>query len=190
MNATAFLKQAMQHPARIGALAPSSKRLSLAMAENASLTGVNTIVELGPGTGAITREILAHKDNTSRYIGVERNAHFVALLKNSFPDTSFISGDAANLDQFLQHEPCDRIVSGLPWASFPALVQSQLLEVIAGSLSKTGLFLTFAYHPFNHFPRGRSFGRQLKKHFPQVQRTEMIRNFPPASIYICSSTSY
>jgi len=177
----------MQHPARTGAVAPSSKRLSQAMAENANLARVDTIVELGPGTGAITREILASKADTTRYIGVEKNAHFVTLLKNSFPDATFVCGDAAHLDQFLPHKKCDRILSGLPWASFPRSVQSELLEVIANSLSETGLFLTFAYHPFNHFPRGRSFGRQLKHHFANVQRTEMIRNFPPASIYICGA---
>jgi len=187
MNATAFLKQAMQHPAHTGALAPSSKRLSQAMVENAAINQVDTVVELGPGTGAITREILAAKDHATRYLGIERNPHFVTLLKKSFPGSNIVCGDAADLGEHLQHNRCDRVLSGLPWASFPLAVQSQLLEVIASSLSDTGLFLTFAYHPFNHFPRGRSFGRQLRHHFAEVKRTEMIRNFPPASIYICST---
>lgn len=186
MNATRFLKQAMQHPARTGALAPSSKQLSQSMVENAQLANARFIVELGPGTGAITHEILTSKLPATQYLGIERNAQFVELLEGSFPQKDFICDDAANLRHHVLNRSCDRILSGLPWAGFSPRLQSQLLGEIAHSLSDDGLFLTFAYHPFNHFPRGRSFKRLLHANFSHVTKTEMIRNFPPASIYICT----
>lgn len=80
-----FVSQFLLCRARTGALAPSSQRLAQTMAGLAHQHrhARCTLVELGPGTGSITREIgLRH---FSEYVAFESNADFVRIFGARFP---------------------------------------------------------------------------------------------------------
>ncbi len=80
----------------------------------------------------------------------------------------------------------NRIISGLPWVAFSVDLQDKILAEIGKNLPDDGLFLTYAYFPFNLSPKGRKFQSKLKQHFKQVVKTEMVLNVPPALVYVCS----
>ncbi len=73
MNSHGFFLQAIKHPLSVGAVAPSSQNLSKLMLDHADLPAASGVVELGPGTGVFTREILAQLESGVPFIGIEQN---------------------------------------------------------------------------------------------------------------------
>jgi len=189
MNSNAFLLQAIKHPLSIGAVAPSSQNLCNLVLENAELNSARSVVELGPGTGSFTRKILDQLDESVPYLGIEQNESFANKLIEQYSDKRIAQGSAEQLTQLLKHHQivdCDRVVSGLPWMTFPTQLQDSILSEVASNLSEDGMFLTYAYFPFYLSPKGRHFHAKLKQHFKQVKKTKMVMNFPPAFVYVCS----
>lgn len=183
-----FLKQFISEPINTGAIAPSSKNLSQLIIKMAQLKPENVIVELGPGTGSFTKEILKEIKDTKKYFSIELNKNFVNYLKSKFFGIDIIHGSAEHIFRYLKergHDNCDRVVSGLPWTSFNSEIQEKIISNVAESLSDNGLFLTFVYSPINLLPRGRLFKKKLYKHFKYVKRTKIVLNFPLAFVYIC-----
>ncbi|MSR71718.1 MAG: methyltransferase domain-containing protein [Candidatus Taylorbacteria bacterium] len=183
-----FLKRAIRNRKYVGAVAPSSRRLSRLMIESANLASSKNIVELGPGTGVFTREILNKKNSEVFYLGIELDKSFVNLLKKNFPTSYIEHGSAEEIDKHLakyNRTSCDRVISGLPWTSFDKKYQEALLKKIHDSLEEGGMFLTFSYFPFNHLPKGNSFKKLLYNYFSEVKMTKVVRNTPPAFVYIC-----
>ena len=183
-----FITEAMLRPKNIGAVAPSSKRLAKLMTENADLKHAKVVVELGPGTGVFTELILQEIPESAAFMAIEQNEHFVTIMRAKYPTVDTIHGSAEHLKNYLKErgaESCDKILSGLPWASFDERLQRLLLSKIYESLSPDGVFLTFAYYPINHLPRGRTFKRQLRRYFKDIKKTRVVLNVPPAFVYIC-----
>ncbi|MEE9332984.1 MAG: hypothetical protein V3U65_02735 [Granulosicoccaceae bacterium] len=149
----------------------------------------NAVVELGPGSGSFTYKILAQLDDSVPYLGIERNESFAGKLTEQLTAERIALGSAEQLTALLVRHNiagCNRIISGLPWAVFSAERQDKILSEVANNLAQDGKFLTYAYFPFNLFLKGRAFQAKLQQHFKQVEKTEMVLNFPPAFIYICS----
>lgn len=185
-----FAKQLILKPISTGAIMPSSRYLSRVIINSAKLVQANIVVELGPGTGSFTGEIIEKIQGETDYFAIEINQSFVNHLKNKFLDVNVIHGSAENIVQFLKnrgHDKCDRVISGLPWTAFKSDDQERIISKIAQALSNDGLFLTFAYYPFNLLPRGRLFKKKLNKYFKNVEQTSIIINLPLAFVYICSN---
>jgi len=98
-------------------------------------------------------------------------------------------GSAANVKKYLgqfARKDCDRIVSGLSWASFSDDLQSTILNAAFDSLKKGGKFLTFAHYPFSKLPRGKRFKYKLLNLFSEVRVSKIVwSNLPPAFVYVC-----
>ncbi len=183
-----FLSQVIKNPAKIGAIAPSSKGLAELIVQEAQLQDAKVIVELGPGTGVFTRAILEAMSPESDYFALEINRNFVETLEFTHPEATVYHDSAEAIGEYLKkhgHEKCDRIISGLPWAAFEFEQQQSLIAKIHDSLVDGGLFLTFAYFPLNHLPNGRSFYELLSGKFTSVQKTDTVSNLPPAFVYVC-----
>ena len=75
-HASVFLAQFLRHPLRVGSLVPSSSLLARSLIPDAILAEAQLIVELGPGTGVVTGELIRAKPNTCRYLGIELNRSF------------------------------------------------------------------------------------------------------------------
>ncbi len=184
----AFLLEAFTNPQKTGAVAPSSKRLARLFARHADLASAKVVVELGPGTGALTGEIEKALGDGTEFFTLELNPAFAEVMRRRFPTVRTITGSAAELSQHLAelgHKTCDRVVCGLPWTAFPPTLQEEILTDVVKSLAPGGLFLTFAYSLLNLLPRGRNFRAMLRKHFSSVVLTETVLNLPPAFVYVC-----
>lgn len=71
-----FLFEYLKHPRKIGAVAPSGKRLSHKMMEPVNFPSANVIVEYGSGTGSFTRELVKRRRSGTTLILIEQNKHF------------------------------------------------------------------------------------------------------------------
>src|SRR5205807_717872 len=89
-----FLKSLTSMPRFTGAVAPSGRALARTMAGALQPHLDGLIVELGPGTGPVTRALLDRGVDRTRLVLVEYNPDFCALLKTRFPGARVLEGDA------------------------------------------------------------------------------------------------
>ena len=183
-----FLSQVIKNPTKIGAIAPSSKGLAELIVQESQLQDAKVIVELGPGTGVFTKAILEAMSPDADYFALEINKDFVDTLEYTHPEATVYHDSAEAIGEYLKkhgHDKGDRVISGLPWTAFNLEFQQSMVSKIYDSLEDGGLFLTFAYFPFNHLPKGRSFYELLSGKFTSVQKTDVVSNLPPAFVYVC-----
>jgi phospholipid N-methyltransferase len=184
-----FLREFIRKPIATGAIAPSSPELARLMTEEASLDGASVIVEFGPGTGPITRELIAQKPDDSKLIAIERNEEFVSLLREQHPKLDVAHDCVQALGKILEargEKTADRIVSGLPWAAFDEKLPRDILKAAHDSLSDDGVFVTFAYLQGFALPPAWRFRSLLRGLFSEVKQSDVVwRNVPPAFVYRC-----
>jgi phosphatidylethanolamine/phosphatidyl-N-methylethanolamine N-methyltransferase len=146
----AFLGQAVTRFRSTGAVVPSSRRLARAMAnEVGALPPEAVIVELGPGTGVFTRE-LVHRFPDHRIVAVEFNHQFAAALRASLPRVAVVEGCASQLPDHLRRLGIDpakvhAVVSGLPLLSLPRDLGDRIMGAIRDTLPPGGRYVQFTY---------------------------------------------
>ena len=174
----------VRHPGTVGTVAPSSTYLAHEMVHALDATRDQTIVELGPGTGAFTAAILGRLSPTSRFLAVEVEPDFVRQLRARFPDLDVACASAADLAHLTRERgfgSVDHIVSGLPFASLPPSTTRQVLDAIQAVLRPGGTFTTFQYLHSYLTPRALAFRRDLTGRMgAPPTRTVVFRNLPPA----------
>jgi phosphatidylethanolamine/phosphatidyl-N-methylethanolamine N-methyltransferase len=184
-----FLGQFWRAPRSVGAAWPSSRRLAEAMLAPVDFSRLRTLVEFGPGTGAITRVVRDRLGPVHRYLGIEVNPTFHARLRAEFPDLEFERASVAELGSLLDRRgvsTVEAIVCGLPWAFLPVALQREVLAQVDRRLAPGGVFVTFAYLQGLVLPGARALRRSLGRVFRTVTRTSIVwRNVPPAFAYIC-----
>jgi phosphatidylethanolamine/phosphatidyl-N-methylethanolamine N-methyltransferase len=148
-DAWLFLSRWAKAPGRMGAVAPSSRALALAMAaEIPADQGDYPIVELGGGTGSITSGLLESGIAPSRLVVIERDRHLAALLRQRFKGIEVICGDAGHLPELLARHGITRvaaIVSGLPLLLFPTDLLDQIVQGCFTVLGSGSPLIQFTY---------------------------------------------
>jgi len=179
----------MRRPGAVGAVAPSSIGLAELLASVVPRSGAPVVVELGPGTGAISAVIDRRLPAAGRHLAVELDPRMVAYLQRTRPNLEVVAGDARELGVLLAARGvthADAVISGLPWALFDTPTQTAILREVAGLLGPTGAFTTFAYLHGMPLHTARRFRRNLTTMFDEVVVTKTVwRNLPPAFGYIC-----
>lgn len=144
--------------------------------------GTGPVIELGPGTGAFTRALLARGVAPENLLLIERSPAFALLLRDRFPGLDIV----CDLAQRLDHHAGARlpgsvgaIVSGLPLLAMSRAVQQQILTAAFSALRPGGTFVQFTYGHVPPVDRGVAAGLGLR--FDCIGRT--LRNLPPASVY-------
>lgn len=182
-----FLYHYLKNPKQVGALCPSSKKLTRAIIQGIGLKKVQNIVEIGAGTGVFTEAILKNKNENAKFFAVEINEKIVNKLTKKYENLDLQIGNAENLAHFLNQRQMlnvDIIVSGIPWALLKDYEQEKLLNVIYQNLNKGGYFNTFAY--ILPSPAGKAFRSKIFKLFKKVRISKIIwENVPPAVVYYC-----
>ena len=110
-------------------------------------------------------------------------------MSQAFPQVETICRSVADIEQICDErgvERIDCIICGLPWAAFPADLQTTLLRAVLARMSEGGCFATFAYLQGTILPAGLRFNKRLHELFDEVQRSRIVwRNLPPAFVYRC-----
>jgi phospholipid N-methyltransferase len=182
-----FIAGFLRRPSAVGAVAPSSERLAREVLRYSELRHASTVVELGAGTGAITREILDHVNPRARVIVVELDEKHAELLTERFPGAIVCHDSAENLRAILRRNGCHRadvVVSGLPWASMPVPVRERIKAEIIASLQPEGRLCGFGYVHATWHPKIRAFHEGLRSNFSRVRVSPVVwGNLPPAFAY-------
>ena len=93
-DTTLFLQEWLANPQRTGSVAPSSPQLAAAMAQWLPHDPESFVLELGPGTGAVTEALIKHGLREDRLVAIEHNPKMARLLREKFPRAQIIIGDA------------------------------------------------------------------------------------------------
>ncbi len=170
-----FFKALLTNPRSIGAVIPSSHYLAESMSHCITKTETGFILELGPGTGAITEGILKSGISENQLTALEISPHFANNLKETFPQITLIQGDATQLSTLTLNKKFDTIISSLPFRSLSKTDRDKILAEIPKVLSPHGKFIQFTYAIFGRekfYPNN----YQLEKSFIEW------RNVPPARV--------
>jgi len=188
-NVSKFLGEFLRHPATTGAIAPSSSFLAKTMVGWIDLPRAKTVLEYGPGTGVFTECILRRMRPDSRFAAIELNHRLAELFRRRHPQVMLVEDSVANVAAICQKlgmTSVDCIVCGLPWASFPEVLQTRILDQMMAVMSTRGQFVTFAYLQGLLLPAGRRFAELLPTYFRQVSKSRTVwLNLPPAFVYQC-----
>jgi phosphatidylethanolamine/phosphatidyl-N-methylethanolamine N-methyltransferase len=146
-----FLQEWVQRPQQIGAIFPSSRHLSQAMADWLPADSDEYVLELGPGTGSVTEAMLNRGLRHDRLIALEKSSRMAGLLRERFPRARFITGDALNLDklirkQFKHLDTVGAVISSLPLRNFKPEDAHALAEKIHGILRPGGIWVQYSYY--------------------------------------------
>jgi phosphatidylethanolamine/phosphatidyl-N-methylethanolamine N-methyltransferase len=143
-----FLKQFLSKPFGVGSIVPSGKQLAKLMVSNLQIEEGDLVVELGPGTGVFTSELLRQGVPPQNIILVEFNPDFAAFLRKEFPMLRIIEGDASQLPHLLKAlgiGKVKRIMSGIPMRSLSPDMRRAITQGIADSLGVGGVVVQFTY---------------------------------------------
>ena len=187
MTGIGFLKQFFLAPFQTGAITTSSRGLAKLITETADLSKSRVVVEFGSGAGVFTEQILQELPQEAKFFAMEINASFVRATQLRCPSAIVHQDSAVNTQKYLREigeTHCDRIICGLPWASFNEELQDELLDTIVTILREDGRFLTFAYYHGLILPSAQRFRRKLNSRFSSVAETQTVWwNLPPAFVY-------
>ena len=176
-----FTKFCQQGP-RIGSVIPSSRWVAREMLKGIDFSTARCVVELGAGTGPVTAELLQRAGARCRTVIVERDPDLCTRLRERFPGAEVTEADALDLDWILDRreiEAVDHIVCGLTLAWFSPEDQHTILDTSRRRLRPDGSFRQVTYMPRIHLPL-------YRRYFDDVQAHFVLRNVPPASVYVCN----
>jgi phosphatidylethanolamine/phosphatidyl-N-methylethanolamine N-methyltransferase len=179
-----FFRGLVTQPKTVGAIVPTSVFMARRMASVANPASSLPVLELGPGTGVVTKALLRRGIAPEKLVTVEYSTTFCKHLKRDFPDIRLIHGDAFQLDRTLSdlgpiHFDC--VISGLPLLNFSVEDRISLVEDALGRIPKGRPFLQFSYGPSSPIPPGRG-------HYSVERFGWEIRNIPPAQMWLYRRT--
>jgi phosphatidylethanolamine/phosphatidyl-N-methylethanolamine N-methyltransferase len=175
-----FLRSWIEKPLHMGAVMPSGRVLARTMAQYVDVESDGPVVELGPGTGAITNALIEHGIDQKRLVLVEYNPGFCALLRDRYPQARVVQGDAYTLRDSLWDVlsvPASAVVSGLPLVTKPMLTRLKLIRDAFLALTPGAPFVQFTY----------SVAPPIPKSLPGVSTEASERiwmNLPPARVWV------
>src|SRR5215831_13632074 len=100
-DAAVFFGLWVQKPLRIAAANLAGPHLADALARFVELERPGPVLELGAGTGSLTRGLVRAGCPLERIIAVEQEPRFAAVLRRDFPGATVIEGNAARIGQYL-----------------------------------------------------------------------------------------
>jgi phosphatidylethanolamine/phosphatidyl-N-methylethanolamine N-methyltransferase len=175
-----FLRSWIEKPLHVGAVMPSGRVLARTMAQYVDVNSQGPVIELGPGTGAITNALIAHGIEQKRLVLVEYNPGFCALLRDRYPQATVVQGDAYALRDSLWDvlsAPASAVVSGLPLVTRPMLTRLKLIRDAFAAMAPGSPFVQFTYSVAPPIPRS----------LPGVSTEASERiwmNLPPARVWV------
>lgn len=182
-----FFRQWLRHPLRMSSITPSGRQLAGMMAA-AVAPGAEGVIELGAGTGVITRALIKQGIPPERLLVVEMNDVLHGLLRHTFPRAHVVCGDARALRKLTAQSgtfgtrPVDAVVSSLGLLAMPAPVQRDILSAAFEVLRPGGVFVQYTYGPSRPVAPEVSAALGLRAR----RQGWAWRNLPPARVYVYS----
>ncbi len=180
-----FAKSLVSKPKTVGAIAPTSARTAAKMTSLIRPDSGLPVLELGPGTGVITKAILDRGVNPENIYSIEYSASFIPGLKRRYPGINFIHGDAFNIAEIAKQlgiERFDCVISALPLLNFPISQRIRLVVAALKLVDQGQSMIQFSYGPNSPVP-------ERSKNFEVGHLGTVLRNIPPARIWTYTSSN-
>jgi phosphatidylethanolamine/phosphatidyl-N-methylethanolamine N-methyltransferase len=178
-DAALFFRRWLAHPLRMGSIVPSSPALTGRVARLAiAHAGDDCVLELGAGTGVVSRALLAAGLPAERLIANEIEPDMVRQLREDLPGATVMDGDARRLPEVLPELFRGRIgavICGIPLVMLPKPEQARFIGAMQAVAPGRGFF-HYSYCITSPLPR--------EHHgLTGVRRAWTPMNFPPASVW-------
>ncbi|MHA1157168.1 MAG: class I SAM-dependent methyltransferase [Alphaproteobacteria bacterium] len=174
-----FLRNWLNKPAITGAVAPSGRALCRAMVRDARPENGLPVLELGPGTGPVTRALVARGYDPERIVAVEFNPEFASLLVERFRGLNVVEGDAYDLAATLPpglSGPFGAAISSLPLLNRPQADRERFIEAALDRLAPGGALIQFSYGMKPPVPA-------IAGRFDVSRQAFVALNVPPARVW-------
>jgi phosphatidylethanolamine/phosphatidyl-N-methylethanolamine N-methyltransferase len=176
-----FLKSLVAAPRLTGAVAPSGRALARAMATAIGSPSHGLIVELGPGTGPVTRSLIEAGAVAEQLVLIEYDPEFCRLLSQRFAPAAIVEGDAYDLPRALApfaDQPVAAVVSSLPLLNQPPRQREKLIGDAFALMGPSGVFVQFTYGLLSPIPR-----QTCANRYSAVRSRPILLNLPPAFVW-------
>ncbi len=173
-----FLRSLLQNPRDVGSILPSSPGLSELMAAQVDPRSP-AVLEIGAGTGPVTRALLERGVKPDRLLVVERDPALADYLRQHFPAVRVRCADALHAGRILSDESVEKVrtvVSSLPLRNFSSADRIEIVRAMMGALAPGGQLIQFTYALGCPIP-----SKQLGLHAECLGRVWM--NLPPAAVW-------
>ncbi len=181
-----FLSEFFRSPFRTGALHESPPRVAKMLADELGLEHAANVVEFGPGTGPVTREIVARIPRSCQFFAIEKNPRLAKVFRERNPGVSLVEGSIEGVRDFVaQHQmgPLDVVVSSVPWILLPKHVQEKTIQETIAAMRPGGRFSMITYR-HERLKIVRKFIDIMRAHFAHVEPMHPVRSrFGLAYVY-------
>jgi phosphatidylethanolamine/phosphatidyl-N-methylethanolamine N-methyltransferase len=177
-NTALFLRRWLANPLQMGSVIPSSPTLCRRIAELVQRREDEVVVELGAGTGVISRALLAAGVPAEKLVVVEIVRDMADHLRQALPGVNVIQGDAFELAKALperMHGKVGTAICGIPLVMLPLAQQRRFVDAVESVAPGKG-FLLYTYCITSPLP-------YRKLHLTAKREVWTPLNFPPASVW-------
>ena len=194
MSLKTFASEALANFYTVAAVLPSSIHLASAMVEPLPLSRTLVAMELGAGTGAVTRQLLNELPQNATLLAFEINPRFVSYLGETFHDSRLrlINESVENVEHVLRqhrYHHVDVVVSSLGLGFMSEPKRRRIFDGLLPFLRPHTVLTQYQYIHSLEFSKGRlrrlSLQPLLNDYFGSVESRIIWRNFPPAYVYTC-----
>ena len=178
-----FLKGWLKKPKSVGSIKPTSVAAAKVMIAELPTKTELPILELGVGTGPITKAMLENGISPEKIVGLEFDSDFYEQLCKTYPAVNFIQGDAFNLDESLgdlnKQQFC-AVLSGLPLLNFPVEMRQKLVSDCLSRMPTGAPFIQLCYGPKPPVPAN-------PENYSLRSTKWVLANIPPARFWVYSN---
>ncbi len=179
-----FLVAGLTRHTQTGGVLPSQRFLIERMISAVPVEYGGRVVELGPGTGALTMR-LAGRCGSAKILACEINPELARVvqerttLEGIDDRVSVISEPAEHLLSALARDAGrlrpDFIISGIPLGNLARDSAIRLIELIRQALAPGGLYIQFQHSLLDR--------KKIRLRFSRMRTVPVLLNFPPAFVY-------
>lgn len=177
-----FWRQYLRRPLGVGGIAPSGGALTRAMVKALNPKPDEWVVELGPGTGVFTRELLRRGVKPQNLMLIEFDPQFAAHLRRAHRGVKIVRGDARHLPDHLRkkgQERVPKILSGLPLRGMTPALRREISKAMAAALEPGGSLVQFTYFKAPPLDEETAAAGGLEV----VSTKAVVANLPPAFVW-------
>ena len=174
-----FLRRWLANPLKVGSVIPSSPALGRRVARQVQIGKDQVVVELGAGTGPVTKSLLKAGIPPERLFVIEIDPDMATFLRRQIPQAQVILGDATRLSDLIPrqwHGKVSTVISGIPVLPLPIAFQKRLLESCFEVMAPNGRILQYTYALGSPLPAAK-LGVKGKR------EGVVFLNVPPASVW-------
>jgi phosphatidylethanolamine/phosphatidyl-N-methylethanolamine N-methyltransferase len=173
-----FFRRWMANPLQVGSVIPSSPALCRRLVAQVRRAPDEAVLELGAGTGVISRALLESGVPPERLFVIEIEPAMAQHLRRVLPGVTVIEGDARLLPDLLPahwHGSIGTVICGIPMVLLPLAEQRRIIQAIEAVAPGRG-FVHFSYCITSPLP-----APKLRLSGRRAAWTPL--NFPPASVW-------